>query len=214
MFWMVAMIKVESFHRLNPVLFVKEKRKPGRRRGTIRSCSDQVAGIACPIGFVAYKESLANSGSTSSKQHVAGAYEIVFRYLRRQRPKGIVTKSSIRAEIRDSQVAWPLRVSELGCGVGTIGQPALDQVAKPPHIPMLWHLPQPLHPGGLVGRIWLPGPNIDLARHSPVDNGLLLLLKKRNQLLLGADVAPDAPVGVVEEADDGDLLGARRKWKA
>ena len=43
-----------------------------------------------------------------------------------------------------------------------------------------------------------------------VDDGLLLLLgQQRDQLLLGADVAPDAPVGVVEEADDGGLFASR-----
>ena len=36
---------------------------------------------------------------------------------------------------------------------------------------------------------------------------LPLLLQQRDQLLLGADVALDAPVGVVEVADDGGLLG-------
>ena len=40
---------------------------------------------------------------------------------------------------------------------------------------------------------------------------LLLLLQQRNQLLLGADVAPDAPVGVIEEADDGGLFAERRE---
>ena len=48
------------------------------------------------------------------------------------------------------------------------------------------------------------GPDIDLARDRLVDDGLLLLLQQRDQLLLGADVAPDPPVGVVEEA---------RRWR-
>ncbi len=39
-----------------------------------------------------------------------------------------------------------------------------------------------------------------------VDDGLLLLVQQRDQLLLGADGAPEAPVGVVEEADDGELF--------
>ena len=50
------------------------------------------------------------------------------------------------------------------------------------------------------------------ARNGLVDDGLLLLLQQRDQLLLGADVAPDAPVGVVEEADDGGLFGERGEW--
>ena len=37
---------------------------------------------------------------------------------------------------------------------------------------------------------------------------LPLLLQQRDQLLLGSDVALDAPVGVVEVADDGGLFGA------
>ena len=72
---------------------------------------------------------------------------------------------------------------------------------------MRWHLPQPLDTRGLVGRVGLAGTNVDLAGDGLVDDGLLLLLQQRNQLLLGADVAPDAPVGVVEEADDGGLFG-------
>ena len=52
--------------------------------------------------------------------------------------------------------------------------------------------------------------DIDLASDGLVDEGLLLLLQQGDQLLLGADVAPDAPVGVVEEADDGGLF--RDRW--
>ena len=40
-----------------------------------------------------------------------------------------------------------------------------------------------------------------------MNDGLLLLLQERDQLLPGTDVALDAPVGVVEEADDGGLFG-------
>ena len=59
------------------------------------------------------------------------------------------------------------------------------------------HIPQPLDAGGLVGRVGLAGADVDPARDGPVDDGLLLLLQQRNQLLLGADVAPDTLVGVV-----------------
>ena len=76
---------------------------------------------------------------------------------------------------------------------------------------MLRYLPQPLHPGVLVGRIRLTGSDIDLARDGLVDDGLLLLLQQLDQPFLGADVALDTPVGVVEEAGDGGLLGERRK---
>ena len=73
------------------------------------------------------------------------------------------------------------------------------------------HVPKPLHAGGLVGLVRLPGANVDLARNGLVDEGLFLLLQQRNQLLLGADVAPDAPVGVIEEADDSGLFREGRE---
>ena len=57
----------------------------------------------------------------------------------------------------------------------------------------------------LVGWVGLAGSDIDLARHGLVDDGLLLLLHQLDQPFLGPDVAPDAPVGVVEEADDAQL---------
>ena len=69
------------------------------------------------------------------------------------------------------------------------------------------HVAQPLDTGGPVGRVGLAGTDVDLTGDGLVDDGLLLLLQQRTQLLLGADVAPDAPVGVVEEADDGGLFG-------
>ena len=75
------------------------------------------------------------------------------------------------------------------------------------------HIPQPLNTGVLVGRVWLAGSDIDLARHGLVDDGLFLLLQKLDQPFLGKDVTPDAPFGMVEEADDGGLLGEGRNWK-
>ena len=66
-------------------------------------------------------------------------------------------------------------------------------------------------PGVLVGRIGLAGSDIDLARHSLVDDDLLLLLQQFDQPFLGPDVAPDVPVSVVEEAGDGSLFG--KGWK-
>ena len=72
---------------------------------------------------------------------------------------------------------------------------------------MLRHFSKPLDIGG---RVRLAGSDVDLTRDGLMDDGLLLLLQQRNQLLLGADVAPDASVGVVEEADDGDLFGMWR----
>ena len=71
---------------------------------------------------------------------------------------------------------------------------------------MLRHVPQPLHAGGLEADV-----GVEAAGDGAVDDGLLLLLQQLDQLLLGADVAPDAPVRVVEEAGDGGLLGEGRE---
>ena len=77
------------------------------------------------------------------------------------------------------------------------------------NVPKCWHVPQPLDAGGLVGRIGLAGADVDSARDGLVDDGLLLLLQQRDQLLLSADVAPNSAVGMVEEANDGVLFGER-----
>ena len=79
---------------------------------------------------------------------------------------------------------------------------------------MLRYLAQPLHTGVLVGRVGLAGSDIDLARHGLVDDGLLLLRQKLDQPFLSPDVAPYAPVEVVEVADDGSLFRERWEWKA
>ena len=70
---------------------------------------------------------------------------------------------------------------------------------------MLRHVPQPLHAGGLEADV-----GVEAAGDGAVDDGLLLLLQQLDQLLLGADVAPDPPVRVVEKADDGGLF--REGW--
>ena len=70
---------------------------------------------------------------------------------------------------------------------------------------MLRHVPQALHARRLEADV-----GVKAASDGAVDDGLLLLLQQRNQLLLRADVASDAPVGVVEEADDGGLFGMWR----
>ena len=88
----------------------------------------------------------------------------------------------------------------------------LRDIFEPYKSPMGRHVPQPFHAGGLVGMVRLAGSDIHPARDGLVDNGLLLLLQQRNQLLFGADVPPDAPLGVVEEADDGGLFGEGREW--
>ena len=73
------------------------------------------------------------------------------------------------------------------------------------HLPMLRHVAEPLH-----ARRLQPDVRVEAAGDGAVDDGLLLLVQQRDQLLLGADVAPDPPVRVVEEADDGCLLVERR----
>ena len=83
-------------------------------------------------------------------------------------------------------------------------QPRLDdrRILESGKCPMLRHIPQPLHAGGLEADV-----GIEAAGDGAVDDGLLLLLQQLDQLLLGADVTPDPPVRVVEEADDGGLFG-------
>src|SRR5690606_10755560 len=47
---------------------------------------------------------------------------------------------------------------------------------------------------------------VESASHGLVDDGLLLLLQQLDELLLRPDVAPDASVRMIEEADDGGLF--------
>ena len=75
-------------------------------------------------------------------------------------------------------------------------------------LPMLRHVAEPLHARGLEADV-----GIEAAGDGAVDDGLLLLVQERDQLSLGVDVAPDAPVGVVEKADDGGLFGERWEWQ-
>ncbi|OPY55599.1 MAG: hypothetical protein A4E51_00731 [Methanosaeta sp. PtaU1.Bin055] len=67
---------------------------------------------------------------------------------------------------------------------------------------MLRHIAQPFHAGGLEADI-----GIEAARYSVVDNDLLLLLQQLDKLLFKANVASDAPVDMVEEANDRNLFG-------
>jgi len=71
---------------------------------------------------------------------------------------------------------------------------------------MLRHIPQPLDARGLEADV-----GVKAAGDGAMYNCLLLLLQQLDQLLLGADVATDPPVRVVEEADNGGLLRGRRK---
>ena len=92
---------------------------------------------------------------------------------------------------------------------GAMGRAAVHftkKIATTLQCPMLRHIPQPLHAGGLEADV-----GVEAAGDGAVDDGLLLLLQQLDQLLLGADVAPYPPVGVVEEADNGGLFGERRE---
>ena len=66
---------------------------------------------------------------------------------------------------------------------------------------MLRHVAEPLDAGGLEADV-----GIEAAGHGLVDDRLLLLLQQRNQLPLRTHIPPNAPVHVVQVADDGDLF--------
>ena len=72
---------------------------------------------------------------------------------------------------------------------------------------MLWHIAQPLDARGLEADI-----GVEAASNGAMDDGLLLFLQQPDELLLAADVAADAFVGVVEIADDGGLFGEGWEW--
>ena len=57
---------------------------------------------------------------------------------------------------------------------------------------MLRHVAEPLDAGGLEADV-----GVEASRDGSVDDGLLLLLQQGDELALGADVPPDAPVYVV-----------------
>ena len=66
---------------------------------------------------------------------------------------------------------------------------------------MLRHVAEPFDAGGLEADA-----GVEAASDGTVDDGLLLLLQQFDQFLLGEDVAPDAPICVVEKSDDGGLF--------
>ena len=68
------------------------------------------------------------------------------------------------------------------------------------------HLPQPSD----AGRLEANG-GIEPARDGVLHDGLPLFLQQSDELLLAADVATNPPVGVIEVADDGGLLGGGRE---
>ena len=71
---------------------------------------------------------------------------------------------------------------------------------------MLRHVTEPVDAGGLEADV-----GVEAAGDGPVDDGLLLLHQHANQLLLDVDVALDAPVHVVQVADDGALFWEGRE---
>ncbi len=64
---------------------------------------------------------------------------------------------------------------------------------------MLRNVSQPLNPGRFQ-----PNVEINASRHRLMDDDLLLLFQKLDELLLRADVPADLPVGMVEETNDGE----------
>ena len=66
---------------------------------------------------------------------------------------------------------------------------------------MLRNVAEPVDAGGLEGDV-----GVKAAGDGVVDDGLLLLLQQGDELALSVDVEADAPVGVVQVADDGVLL--------
>ena len=86
------------------------------------------------------------------------------------------------------------------CAAATLGE--LANSTQLHHFPMLRHVAKPLDAGGLESDV-----GVEAAGDGLVDDGLPLLLQQRDELLLGADVRPDAPVHVIQVADDGCLLG-------
>ena len=67
---------------------------------------------------------------------------------------------------------------------------------------MLRHVTKPLHARGFQADV-----RTEAAGDRTVDDGLPLLVQERDQLPLAIDTAPDATVGVVEEANDGRTFG-------
>src|SRR3989442_6337654 len=76
------------------------------------------------------------------------------------------------------------------------------EVATALHLPMFRHFTKPLHAGGFDADV-----GVEAAGDGAVDDGLLLLPQQLDQLLLGADVALDPPVSVIQEPNYGGLLG-------
>jgi hypothetical protein len=78
---------------------------------------------------------------------------------------------------------------------------------------MLRHLAEPRHAGVLVGWVGFARADVDLTGDGLVDEGLPVLLQQSDLPLPGVDNAPNPPVHVLEEADDGGLFGEGGKSK-
>ena len=81
-----------------------------------------------------------------------------------------------------------------------------EQEPSPHGVPMLRHIAEPLDARGFEAHV-----GVEAAGDGPVDDGLLLLLQQRDELPLGGDMAPDAPVHVVQVPDHGALFGEGRE---
>ena len=67
---------------------------------------------------------------------------------------------------------------------------------------MRGHIAEPLDAGGLEGHV-----RVKPARDRFVDDRLAILLEQLDEPLPATEIADDAPVGVIEVADDGGLFG-------
>ena len=79
---------------------------------------------------------------------------------------------------------------------------------KSGNLPVLRHIPQPLHAGGLE-----PDAGVQAPRDGLVDQCLPLLIQQGDEPLLGRDITLYLLVGVVEEPDDGGLFIRWWDWK-
>ena len=72
---------------------------------------------------------------------------------------------------------------------------------KPGNLPMRRYVTEPINAGGLERNV-----EIEATGNGLIDEGLFLLGQKLNEPLLGADIALDAAVSVIELANDGGLF--------
>ena len=80
-----------------------------------------------------------------------------------------------------------------------------NERAEPTNFPMLGNISKPFD-----SRMLQFGTRVEPSCDGLVDDRLLLLVQQGDELLLGPDVPPDEPIGMVEEANDGGLFGKGR----